>query len=333
LVTVVAGLVLLGVPNAASAAPPVCQAEEVLYQLPAGSTWKTTPRAPCTDADGDPISIEISDAPDFGTFDPPGMLSIDAVRSYTANADAAGNRDRMKLRAVANGETSAQEVTWDVWILPPNHAPACADLALTVRAGASIAVPVPSCTDADSDRYYLSVLDGPAHGTYAFGMYRPASGFTGRDSMGFAVVDEWGAASVPGRITITVTPEPPRTQGDGPADRTAPRLRLAAPSSMRARKALRRGIRFTATTSEAGRLVVEAFIDRSTARGLRINRRVGTLSRRLSAGDTTVKLKLARKARNRLRTLDEVSLKLIARISDAAGNVRTERLRVTLRND
>jgi len=329
---ILGSLVLLAIPGTASAAAPQCEVGPFLYQLPAGSTW-TTPRLPCTDADGDALSVEITDAPEFGTFDPSGALPIDAFRHYTANPGATGTRDSMKLRAVANGEAS-EEVTWDVWILPPNRAPACSDLALSVQAGTSIAVPVPSCTDADDDRFFLSILDGPGHGTYSYGMYKPDRGFTGQDSMGFQVIDEWRAPSAAGRIAITVTPAPPPGSGpNGSADKQAPRLDLAAPSSLRARKALRRGIRFTATASEAGRLVVQALVDRATARRLGIDREVGSLARDVAAGETTVRLKLDRRARKRLKRLDEVRLRLIVRISDAAGNTRTARLKITLKRD
>ena len=47
--------------------------------------WKH-PRPNCTDADGDPINIMITDEPEFGTFDPAGEIAIDEVRWYTANA-------------------------------------------------------------------------------------------------------------------------------------------------------------------------------------------------------------------------------------------------------
>ena len=58
LVSVVAGLLLLGVPGTASAAAPQCTPEPSLYQLPAGLTW-LNPRAPCTDEDGDPITVDV----------------------------------------------------------------------------------------------------------------------------------------------------------------------------------------------------------------------------------------------------------------------------------
>jgi hypothetical protein len=149
-VSFVAGSILLGVPATASAAAPVCPTQARLYQLPAGLTW-THPRPNCTDADGDPIEIRITDEPEFGTFDPPGQIPIDQVRTYTAKADAANNRDVIKFVAVAGGEES-NEFQVDVWILPAHSAPVCKDLALNMQAGASVAI-APECVDADGDDF------------------------------------------------------------------------------------------------------------------------------------------------------------------------------------
>src|SRR3954464_14014361 len=103
--TVAAVLFLLALPAAAPPAAPVCTADPALYELPAGLTW-LNPRAPCTDADGDSMTIEVVDPPKFGTLNPGGAQPIGVERWYTANPNAAGNRDSMKFVAVANGERS-----------------------------------------------------------------------------------------------------------------------------------------------------------------------------------------------------------------------------------
>ena len=138
-------------------------ADPALYELPAGLTW-LNPRAPCTDADGDAITIKVADAPDFGSLSPADPQPINTRRFYTAKADAAGNRDSMKFVAVANGERS-NEFQIDVWILPAHQPPVCKDLAVSVRAGSSVAI-APSCVDPDGDTFRLNVLDAPKHGTY-----------------------------------------------------------------------------------------------------------------------------------------------------------------------
>ena len=321
---VAAILFLLAVPAAAPAAAPVCTADPALYELPAGLTW-LNPRAPCTDADGDAITVEVADPPDFGSLSPAGAQPIDARRFYTAKADAAGNRDSMKFVAVANGERS-NEFQVDVWILPAHQPPVCTDLAVSVRAGSSIAI-APSCTDHDGDTFSLNVLSAPKHGTYdpSHRTYTAARRFAGRDTMTFAVIDEWQLASVKRKITITVKP------GKGRAltgDKTAPRLKLKA---LRSRSSVRRGIRLKATASERGRVVVEALVGSATALDLGIDRRVGTVARDLAAGTTRFRLRLVRDVRAQLATLKTVRLRLVAHMVDAAGNLRTKRLTVRLR--
>jgi hypothetical protein len=327
---VAAGFLLLGVPGTASAAAPVCAPSSALYELPAGLTW-LNPRAPCTDADGDSITVDVVDPPDYGTLRPDGPQPIAVKRFYTAKADAAGHRDSMKFVAIANGERS-NEFGVDVWILPTHSPPVCKDLAITVEAGSSVAI-APDCVDADGDAFVLSVVGAPKHGTYdpARRTYTAARRFAGQDSMTFAVVDEWTLASVPRKVTITVTSAPGRRPLT--ADTTAPRLKLVARSPLRSRSALRRGVRLTATASEAGRIVIEAFVDRKTAADLGIETRVGSLVRKLAAGKTTFKLRLYRDVRGRLANLDQVKLRLVARMVDAAGNLRTKRLRIKIKNE
>jgi hypothetical protein len=202
---------------------------------------------------------------------------------------------------------------------------------VTVQAGTSLGL-APECSDRDQDSFKLRVVDAPDHGTYdpATKRYTAAPRSAGQDSMTFMVVDEWDLESAVPKIAINVTPGSLPTATNGKA---APKLKLLARVSLRAPASVRRGIRFTATSSEPGRLVVEVLIDGKLARRLGIERRIGSLARNLPAGDTTVKLKLYREARRHLASLKRVKVKLIARIADAAGNVRTQRLRVTLRNN
>jgi len=226
-----------------------------------------------------------------------------------------------------------------------NHAPVCEDVAVSVQAGKSVEIPFPDCTDADEDTFDVLIVDEPAHGTFDYGngVYTPATGFSGNDSMTFVAVDAWGAESELGVIHITVTsapkppPPPPPPSSSPPSDVTAPTLDLLAPSSLSLRTALRRGLRLTVTSDEAGRLVVRALVSRKTARQLKIKKNahgpvvVGRLARDIAAGETVVKLKLLRKARSKLKHVKTVKLRIVAKITDAAGNVRTETLRLTLK--
>ena len=327
--SVVAGFVLFGTAGTASAAPPTCPGENArtLYELPAGVTW-THPRAKCSDADGDPITIEITEPPEFGTFEPDGPLPINEIRRYTANADAAGSRDSMKWRAVTtDGQSDEYQV--DVWILPANSVPVCKDLALNVQAGTSVVI-APECVDADGDSMRLRVKKAPDHGTYdaVRETYTAAARYAGQDTMTFEVVDSWRQVSAEHKITITVTQAPGQPTATG--DNTAPTLTLSAKSPQRARKALRGGIKLTARASEPGRVVIEALLTSTVAKKLGIDERVGSIARNLKAGKTTLKLKLYRKARADLADLRRFRLRFVARMVDAAGNLRTKRLRVTV---
>jgi hypothetical protein len=132
--------------------------------------------------------------------------------------------------------------------------------------------------------------------------------------------------------------ESPQTQqspAPGP-DVTAPSLVLDPPSGLTVRRALRHGIRFKAAIGEASHVVLRAFVDRRTAHRLKINRRavrdvmVGSLSRQLAAGTTTLRLTLSRKAQRRMRGATRVKLRIVATSTDTAGNTGTQALRITL---
>jgi hypothetical protein len=334
------GVAMLLMPGSASAAPPVCEGGPFLYDLPAGLTH-VNPRAPCTDADGDAITIEVRTPPHLGKLTPAGTIPIDEVRFYTANADAANApapRDTMTFVAHAGGEESSP-VTIDVKILPPNHAPVCDDLAVTVTSGHSVRIPTPHCVDADNDTPQV-IFDKPDHGSYdaRSGRYTPKSGFTGKDTMTFAAVDYWDVSSKVGKVTIRVKQgSGTGTTNPGSRDRRAPSLAIDAPSSVEIDRALRRGILFTARTNEAGRLAVKLYVGPRTARRFSLKKhathrvRVGKVARHVVAGKTVVSVKLSRRARARLKQAGTVRLILVAKLSDAAGNVRTKRVTIVLR--
>jgi Bacterial Ig domain len=341
-----AGFAMLVFAQAASAAAPVCDTALRQVSIPAGASHEN-PKAPCEDADGDAITIQTVAGPSHGTLSPAGDVSINDPQTYTAAADAAGMTDTMTFRATANGEQSA-DFSIEVQIGDADQAPVCDSTTGTVQSGKSVAIAL-SCEDPEGNGFTIHT-DGPAHGTYDGAVYKPNAGYTGTDTITFWATDEWDATSDDATATITVTtpPQPPptkpkpkpkppvKTQPSPPADHTAPSLDLLAASPLASRPALRRGIVFMATTNEAGRMAVQVFVGRNTARRYRINRHatarvlVGSLTRDVAKGDNAVTLKLSRKARRRLRKAPSVQLKVIVRIADAAGNVRTKRLRITL---
>ena len=339
-VSLAIGIAMLLVPASASAAPPVCQGGPFLYDLPAGLTH-VNPRAPCTDADGDAITIEVRTPPHLGTLSPAGTIPINEIRFYTANADAANMpapRDRMTFVAHAGGEES-NPVTIDVRIKPPDSPPVCDDLAVTATSGHSTQIPTPHCVDPDNGTPKV-IFDAPAHGTFDLKTrtYTPKAGFTGKDTMTFAAVDYWHVSSKVGRITISVGQGSgsgtSTTPGSG--DRTAPSLHINAPSSLELGAALRRGILFSARTNESGRLAVKLYVGRKTARRFSLTKHladrvgVGKAARHILAGKTVVRVKFSRRARIRLKKAGTVRITLVATLSDAAGNARTRRARIVL---
>jgi hypothetical protein len=267
-------------------------------------------------------------------------VPIDEFRFYTANADAANGpapRDRMTFVAVAGGEAS-KPITIDVTIKPPDQPPACTDLAVTARSGSSTEIPTPQCADADNGAPTL-VFDKPAHGSYdvTTKRYTPNPGFTGRDTMTFAAVDYWKVSSAVGTVTIDVKPGAgPGTARRRSHDRRAPRLTVHAPRSLDLAAALQGGILFTARTNEAGRLTVRLYVGRRAGRrfGLAVNPmkpvRVGRAARHILPGRTVGRVKFSHRARTRLATAGRVRVTLVAKLSDAAGNVRTRRARIAL---
>ncbi|HEX8206398.1 MAG TPA: DUF4394 domain-containing protein [Solirubrobacteraceae bacterium] len=147
------------------------------------------------------------------------------------------------------------------------------------------------------------------------------------------------------RVIISASDAPPDDDGDGggdggggdppPADGGPPKglppvvtppapdaapVISARAARQRARRARRRGIRFSLTTNEAIQLVAELRV-----RG----RRIGRLRRSVAAGTNALVLRATRRQRRRLKPGRAVIIVLTA--TDAAGNVTTKTLGVRLK--
>ena len=99
-----------------------------------------------------------------------------------------------------------------------------------------------------------------------------------------------------------------------------------------------KGIKLVSTSNEAGTLVVTIKVNQTTARKLKIDRKakravtVGTLTQAIAAGDSTVTVKLTKKAREDIQAGEGVSNLLITMsVTDAAGNATTRSMTVTLK--
>src|SRR3954470_10272572 len=247
-------LAVLLLPASASAAAPVCSPATGLEADVQAGEFINLPQAPCTDADGDPISIQITQSAAHGTLEPPGTQPIAAPRRYTADADAGGQTDVIKFVAVANSESS-NEATLQIDI-SENHAPVCpAQVDLSVESGKQLVISQNPCTDADGDPLSFTLVDGPDHGTFNAAnpagpfTYTSQAGYVGPERVTYRASDASTQSNV-GAVSITVTapavtPPPPVVT---PPDVTPPALSLAAPRSRLALKpVLRHGVALTLT--------------------------------------------------------------------------------------
>ena len=324
---------------------PVCPAN--LARTVASGSQLVIDQNPCTDADSDVLTYVIADQPAHGTISGP---ASNGSYTYTPSAGYVG-ADSLTYRA-QDASTQSNLGTFSITVTQGNRAPTCADSAVTVVAGSSIVLGAAPCSDPDGDALTLVLVRAPQHGTLdASRRYTPAAGYVGADTIQYRASDgrlQSAVATV--RITVKratgntgntggggATTPPPAVVPPAP-DVTAPALQLAAPQAKQAlQRVLKRGVTVTLTTGEPGQAVVRLLLSRHDARRLGINRKakravaVGKLSRTLAAGQTSVAVKLTKKARQRLARVKTVKLTLEATITDAAGNVRRVTRVITLK--
>jgi hypothetical protein len=117
---------------------------------------------------------------------------------------------------------------------------------------------------------------------------------------------------------------------------SGPNLNLGG-KAVKLSAALKRGLKLTLRTSEAGRATVKALVDRKTARRLKIKKNakgpvvVAAAAKRVHSGRNTVKLVFTKKARKRLRHAKRVKLAIRASIRSVEGNTATDRFNLTLK--
>jgi hypothetical protein len=332
-------LAVLVLPATAAADPPVCSPASGLEADVQAGEFIDLPEPPCSDADGDAIAIEITQPPVHGTLAPSGTQPIATHRRYTADPDAGGQTDVIKFRAVANSETS-NEATLQINI-SENHPPVCpAQIDLSVESGKPLVISKNPCSDADGDPLSVTLVGGPDHGTFDATnpagpfTYTSQAGYAGPDRVTYRVADASTQSNV-GAVQITVTAPPSSGGGGGTPppppvvtpDVTPPSLSIRPPSKA-LRRALRRGLTVRLRASEPSRAALRLLVSKRLARRLGINRKakkpvvVGRLTRALSTGPTTLRVKLSRKARRRLARVRSVRLTLVVTLTDAAGNSR-----------
>jgi hypothetical protein len=118
---------------------------------------------------------------------------------------------------------------------------------------------------------------------------------------------------------------------------SGPNLDVGGKSAFKLAPALKKGLKLTLRTSEAGRATVKAFVGRKAARRLKLKKHpkgpvvVAAAAKRVHAGRNAVKLVFTKKARKRLRHAKRVKLSVRAAIRSVEGNSATDRFALTLK--
>ncbi|MCP4144726.1 MAG: tandem-95 repeat protein, partial [bacterium] len=95
------------------------------------------------------------------------------------------------------------DYSWDVTVAKNNRAPTADDLVATVNEDESVAITL-SGSDPDEDVLTFSVVDSPAHGDFAGGIYTPDADYFGPDQFTY-IANDGDLDSDPASVTITVT--------------------------------------------------------------------------------------------------------------------------------
>ncbi|NLF39677.1 tandem-95 repeat protein [bacterium] len=155
------------------------------------------------DPDGGPLAVIAAGPAAHGTVQVNGGTSV----TYHADADFSGTDTFVYVAQEQHGETNGAVVS--VYVTPVNDTP----VVTHVRLITPVDTPAPfvlGVRDVDDDPLLFTVLDGPDHGALTgvlpSGVYLPAAGFTGLETMRIAVADPVGAAAT-AMVWITVAPE------------------------------------------------------------------------------------------------------------------------------
>jgi hypothetical protein len=186
---------------------------------------------------------------------------------------------------------------------------------------------------------FPELITGPSHGTLELNLpavtYHPVAGYSGADLVRYRVRDDRGAESniAVANITVGTATVSPVVK----SDLAAPALDLARAGKQKLNAARKKGLRLVLTCGEAGTMSIEASVSKATARKLRIDRKakgpvvVGRATKPVVMGENAITVKLSGKARKRLARARSVKLVLSVRVTDAAGNVGLDTLKLTLK--
>lgn len=207
--------------NANSA--PLCSAGWLPVKVRAGTTRSVG--ISCTDADGDPVTVEIVTQPSKATATVSGTTIVLA-------AGAVAGSDKVTVRAKdAFGSSGPIDIAFEVVAAGANAAPTCTPPAtpLTVHRDHPVRVAL-TCQDADGDPLVAEIDTPPAHGTAIGALstvswmgsssvaveYVPAAGYVGDDAFVVQVKDSQGGVSAPVPVSVTVAEVPPAATPSAP---------------------------------------------------------------------------------------------------------------------
>ena len=319
---------LLLLPASASAAAPTCADGQFSVLHDRTLVFSA---AGCTGGNGT-LTLSIVTPPTHGDIE-----VVGSVPQYRPDDRYVGP-DSFTYKAT--DQTPEVSNTATVTITVTDQAPTCNDTSTTTTAGKAVDISnLLDCDDADGEPFTIIFFDGDHGVTDDNGTtYTPDPGFVGTDRVVFYADD--GALQSPSRaITVTVTappsPPPPPVAAT-PKDTSPPVFSLAHPKQ-KLGDARSQGIKLVETSNEPGTLKVTITVDKKTARKLRIKPNakgpvtIGTLTRTVGVGKQSVAIKLTSSARKALKRARKVTCLVTVRLADAAGNVTTHTVTLTLK--
>jgi hypothetical protein len=216
-----------------------------------------------------------------------------------------------------------------------NLPPVCTGVSTTAKPGGPTSISL-SCSDANGDALTRALLTAPAHGDLgeiddAAGAveYTPAVAFAGTDTFTFRASDGL-ASSNPATASLNVpdVTAPDCTEPGALKARASRTLK----SKQKLKQIVRKGrLRFKLSCSEPATVKAELVASRKLAKKLHVAAKkivaLGKGTKRITTANkvTTVKVKLKRKTRKKLRkvrakSLRKLKLTLRITVTDGAGN-------------
>ncbi|WP_460151466.1 beta strand repeat-containing protein, partial [Priestia megaterium] len=162
-----------------------------------------------TDADGNPLSYQLQDAPINGVA----AVNADGTFSYQPDLNFNGSDQFTVLVSDGQGGTAVSTVTINV--IPVNDPPITADLAFTINEDTPLTNQIPAF-DPDGDLLTFTLLNPPpSNGSVVLGAngvftYTPNLNYNGTDTFSVLVSDGQGGSSL-STVTLTIVPvnDPP----------------------------------------------------------------------------------------------------------------------------